>query len=128
MKILNKAQIQAADHYTIANEPISSLDLMERAAEKCFEWIEKSYHKQDFFILICGTGNNGGDGLALARMMYHSGYHIRCFELPLSKESIDYQSNKQRLPLPLCGLETKDDFPEWDKEKTPILIDALLGS
>ena len=128
MKILNKAQIQAADHYTIANEPISSLDLMERAAEKCFEWIEKSYHKQDFFILICGTGNNGGDGLALARMMYHSGYHIRCFELPLSKESIDYQSNKQRLPLPLCVLETKDDFPEWDKEKTPILIDALLGS
>jgi NAD(P)H-hydrate epimerase len=67
MKLLSAAQLQEWDAYTIANTPIASIDLMERAAKACTQWILKQpFLKQPIYI-FCGKGNNGGDGLAIAR-------------------------------------------------------------
>ena len=69
MKILQKSEIKEADRQTILMEPISSLELMERAANACFHWILQHYSTSQKFCLLCGSGNNGGDGLALYRML-----------------------------------------------------------
>ena len=60
MKILQKSQIQEADRQTICLEPIASIELMERAAKACFQWICQHYNIDQKFTLLCGTGNNGG--------------------------------------------------------------------
>ena len=70
MKILTARQIREADVFTMENEPIRSVDLMERAAEALTEWITDHYSPRIRMACICGTGNNGGDGLALARLLH----------------------------------------------------------
>jgi len=72
MKILTSEQIKKADEFTIQNEPIKSIDLMERAAKQCFEWIKNKYSTKKTFAIFCGVGNNGGDGLVIARMLKSS--------------------------------------------------------
>ena len=69
MEILSAEQVRAWDEFTMAHEPILSIDLMERAAAKCFEWLDIHGYAQASFTIFCGKGNNGGDGLALARML-----------------------------------------------------------
>src|SRR5258708_30369259 len=69
MEILSAEQIRAWDEYTKQHEPIASIDLMERAAASCFSWLEKNGYLDRSFSVYCGKGNNGGDGLALARML-----------------------------------------------------------
>ena len=69
MEILSADQIRAWDEYTIQHEPIASVDLMERAAKSCLTWLEKNGYIGRVFAIYCGKGNNGGDGLALARML-----------------------------------------------------------
>ena len=67
MQILAPDQIREWDNYTIAHEPISSINLMERAAGKCVEWLVANRLLNHPFTIFCGKGNNGGDGLAIAR-------------------------------------------------------------
>ncbi len=75
MKILSAQQIREADKYTIEHEPISSLDLMERAAIACFRWIITRFPKKENKILVfAGNGNNGGDGLVIARLLHNTGF------------------------------------------------------
>ncbi|MFM7901205.1 MAG: NAD(P)H-hydrate epimerase, partial [Bacteroidota bacterium] len=76
MKILNAEQNRLMDAYTILNEPISSLDLMERAASKCAHWILQNTPKDLPILIYCGSGNNGGDGLAITRMLLDN--HVNC--------------------------------------------------
>src|ERR1043165_1811228 len=76
MKILSAAQIREWDAATIKREGITSLNLMERAATACVEWIMSKYKEVTPFVVVCGTGNNGGDGLAIARMLIGKGYSV----------------------------------------------------
>ncbi len=69
MKILTGKQIREADQYTIANEPISSIDLMERASLALSGELGKIVDKSMPLLFIVGKGNNGGDGLAMARIL-----------------------------------------------------------
>ena len=69
MKILSVNQIREADKYTIENEPIESVDLMERAATKVFEWLYRRAPRDKTIKIFCGMGNNGGDGLVVARLL-----------------------------------------------------------
>ena len=69
MQIWDTARIREWDRYTISHEPITSLDLMERAATVCFEWLLKHHYSDRPIAVFCGKGNNGGDGLALARLL-----------------------------------------------------------
>ena len=98
MKILNQSQIQEADRQTIRMEPITSIELMERAAKSCFEWICQHYNMDQKLTLLCGTGNNGGDGLALYRMLRQKKYSCKLFEFELGKiPSHDYSRNKSKI-------------------------------
>ena len=73
MKLLSAQQLRAADQFTIANERIASLDLMERAARGCVNWLNLNFPELGAVAVFCGTGNNGGDGLAIARLLYKQG-------------------------------------------------------
>jgi NAD(P)H-hydrate epimerase len=97
MKILSAEQIRKWDEFTILNEPIRSLDLMERAAAKCTAWIEERFQGKVFKI-FCGKGNNGGDGLAIARQL--AAKNIECDVYIIESRSLgtdDFQANLKRL-------------------------------
>ncbi len=129
MKILSAEQIHKWDEYTILNEPVSSLDLMERAAAKCTAWIEERFEKKVFKI-FCGKGNNGGDGLAIARRL--AAKNIVCNVYILESEasgSADFQANLNRLhafPVKIQLIQNTGFLPEI--VNSDVVIDALFGS
>mgnify|MGYP006096531991 FL=1 len=80
MKILSSQDIYNADRATLKNQKITSVELMERAAIKCFEWIiNKFQYSSSKIIIFCGVGNNGGDGLVIARHLIENGYKVICY-------------------------------------------------
>ncbi|PCJ82116.1 MAG: bifunctional ADP-dependent NAD(P)H-hydrate dehydratase/NAD(P)H-hydrate epimerase [Flavobacteriales bacterium] len=132
MKILSSKQIREADAYTIANEPIASIDLMERAATAAYEWMKNSifFNKNRRWVIFCGTGNNGGDGLAIARKLNQDQQKVIVFAVRISeKSSDDFQINENRLKeigLDLKDISSKDDLPEINEND--IVVDAIFGS
>ncbi len=131
MKILPVALIREADRYTIENEPIASIDLMERAAGRCFTWLTLNHRPEYSYYIFCGTGNNGGDGLAIARMALQAGWRVKTFILKLStKGSVDFETNLERLKetgfTSIKDIINKSDFPEIPLDT--VIIDALFGT
>ena len=132
MKILSAAQIRQTDQYTIASEPISSIDLMERAASACTEHILATYGHDRQYIIICGQGNNGGDGLAIARMLSHASCSVEVFILDYALEgSPDFVENLARLQsIPSLFIHHIYDAVDWviERDAKTIIIDAILGT
>ena len=81
MKIFTTRQIKEIDDYTIINEPVSSADLMERAADQLLRWYVRSFDRSRRVIIFVGPGNNGGDGLALARLLSVNRFNTEVFFL-----------------------------------------------
>ncbi len=130
MKILNTEQLRAADRNTIVNEPIKSIDLMERAALNCVQWFH--YNKLDRkkqIHIFCGMGNNGGDGLAIARLLHQDGFLVYTYLVHFSKNmSDDFITNFKRIELENVSpqsIYTQEDFPVLSKDD--IVIDAIFG-
>lgn len=112
-------------------EPIRSLDLMERAAQAFCQDFTKIYSTQRPVHIFCGPGNNGGDGLAVARMLHHQGYKVQVYLCVISPQtSADYQANLKRLPrwnaVAVTSIEADDPLPELPAQA--VVIDALFGS
>lgn len=132
MKILNTTQIRQLDQETIQNEAMSSLDLMERASLTFTKWFTKKFPNVDTHIQIfCGIGNNGGDGLAVARLLCQNAYSVEVIYCKIShKTSEDFAKNLERLPkrqdVTLIELERGANFPNIGKDD--IVIDAIFGS
>lgn len=131
MKILHSAQIRELDAYTIAHEPISSIDLMERAAKKCYEWIRRNMKKNRHVKIFCGMGNNGGDGLVIGRLLAGAGYRVHIFKIMhAARASEDFLINEKRLSgvknLQFDEIHDDDQLPV--PEKDDLVIDAMLGS
>ena len=132
MKIPNIQSARAADAYTIVNEPISSVDLMERAAMQIYFWLMKKLKTKESSIKIfCGMGNNGGDGLVLARLLASQDIYAQVYIVHVSDNfSHDCEVNYERLKaipeIPVYGVFSTDDFPKIDD--SDIVIDALFGS
>lgn len=130
MQIFNSQQIRAWDEYTMAHEPVSSADLMERAALACFKWLLENGFRNRTFSVFCGKGNNGGDGLALARMLAASGLSVTVLILEFGhKGTDDFQLNLARLhetSVVIKFIPAEENIPEIPKND--IVIDALLGS
>src|SRR5690606_569420 len=99
MKIFSAGQIYQADQATIKNQGISSTELMERAAHQVFNWMHLRLQDATVKIhLFCGIGNNGGDGLAVARLLKEHDYNIAVYVVNYSeKRSPDFLINLDRL-------------------------------
>ncbi|MFL5746810.1 MAG: NAD(P)H-hydrate dehydratase [Niastella sp.] len=130
MQIFATEQIRAWDEYTIRHEPIASVDLMERAATACFEWLLQNNYKGRAFTIFCGKGNNGGDGLVIARLLAQSHHTVTVYILEFGhKGTVDFQMNLARLHDTSASIrfvsseETLHGIQAGD-----IVIDALLGS
>jgi hydroxyethylthiazole kinase-like uncharacterized protein yjeF len=130
MKILKADQIRSWDQYTIGHEPITSIDLMERAATKCFEWLDENGFFVHPFAVFCGKGNNGGDGLAIARMLASRGSKVSVYILEFGhKGTDDFQTNLARLhQYPSVDIHFIQDENFHALGKDTIIIDALFGS
>ena len=132
MKIPDIKAARAADAYTIENEPISSVDLMERAATQLYFWLMRNLKSKEVSIKIfCGMGNNGGDGLVLARLLATNDIFAQVYIVHMSESfSHDCEVNYERLKaipeVPMYGIFSKDDFPNISDDD--IIIDAMFGS
>ena len=131
MKILNIEQVRQADQYTIQYEPITSVDLMERAATQVFRWILSRCMEKDSVKIFCGMGNNGGDGLVLARLLFAQGampqvYMVRYAENMSHDCEINYQRLLQETEVQVNDIRSEADFPDFGSNE--IIVDAMFGS
>ena len=131
MKILSIEQTREADRYTIQNEPIASVDLMERAASKVFQWLEFRVEEDETVRVFCGMGNNGGDGLALARMLSEHEitpqvYLVRYTDKMSPDCAANFERLKNKTQVPIHEIRTKKDFPTFTQKE--VFVDALFGS
>src|SRR5688572_28738553 len=98
LKKLTTKQIKALDAYTIKHRPIDSIDLMENACHEIAMWLMERYNSTYKIGIVCGTGNNGGDGLGVARMLNAAGYAVAVWIVKGGvAESADFQVNFSRL-------------------------------
>jgi ADP-dependent NAD(P)H-hydrate dehydratase / NAD(P)H-hydrate epimerase len=121
--------IRKWDEYTIKNEPIASIDLMERAAKACVAWLVEDISKENPIDIVCGNGNNGGDGLAIARLLLFYNYQVRVFIKNDSKKSEDNLTNLQRLKE--CGFTeiiTINENTDIDFQNNSVIIDCIFGT
>lgn len=131
MKILTAEQLSEADKITIQKQNISSEQLMERAAGLVFQEIHKRLDGASIPIKIfCGIGNNGGDGLVIARLLIENGYKVKVYIVNYSdKRTDDFLSNYEQLK------EITNDWPEsiHEEDEFPkispgdFVIDAIFG-
>lgn len=129
VKIFSAEQIKAWDQDTIQHEPIESIQLMERASAKVAAWIKSNFTHQNHFMVFAGNGNNGGDGLAVARMLFEAGYLVRVFMIEQNPLSQNCQVNLNRLKdryIPVSTMQSSEDFPFISAQH--IVIDALFGT
>ncbi|UOQ54480.1 NAD(P)H-hydrate dehydratase [Hymenobacter cellulosivorans] len=129
MRILSAAQTRQADQATIQEEGISSVALMERAATAFTQWLlaRLSPTEAGDTLIFCGPGNNGGDGLVIARQLHLAGFVVQVFGLPADTYSADFETNRQRLPAGLA-LQTLalDALPPIAPGS--LVVDALFGT
>ncbi|MEO5681417.1 MAG: NAD(P)H-hydrate dehydratase [Chitinophagaceae bacterium] len=130
MLILSAKQIHDWDAYTIRNKPISSVDLMETAANRCLQWLQQNGYLQQAFHIFCAKGNNGGDGLAIARLLAGKGIKVCVSIIELGQMgTADFQTNLARLhqtDAVITYIQSAEHFPSIPK--THIIIDALFGT
>lgn len=130
MKLFSVKQLYQADQHTLQQQQISSETLMERAATQLFTWIDANYQNTPVAIqLFCGIGNNGGDGLALARLLHEQGYPLAVYIVSYgATPSGDFRINLERL-------QERGVAPDYITEKsvfpsitsTDVIVDAIFG-
>jgi len=132
MKIFTNAQIHELDQYTIEHEPISSVDLMERAAKAITRTISEQWSNSTPVVVFAGPGNNGGDALAVARMLAESNYNVSAYLFNISSHlSADCATNRQRLrdsKQVKTFIEVTQEFEPPQLEADTLVVDGLFGS
>ena len=126
IKILTSEQVRQADQFTIKNEPIASIDLMERAAESFVNKFLEFFPKKRLVRIFCGSGNNGGDGLAIGRILKSKGWEVFKYVVGDPKKgSEDFKQNLDRSDL-YAIIKGVKDLPQIEDDE--IIIDGLFGS
>ena len=132
MKIYSRAQIYEADQITIQKESIPSINLMERAGGYLYEWVEERLQGSKVPIKVfCGIGNNGGDGMVLARYLAQNGYNVSVFVVNYNAKRVpDFLEAYSRFKEVSTKkwpevLNQESELPEIKPED--IVIDAIFG-
>ena len=131
MKIFTSVQIRELDKYTIENEPIKSIDLMERAAKALTQAIVEDWSTLRRVIVFAGPGNNGGDALAIARMLLDRDYDVTAYLFNITGHlSEDCSTNKKRLleKRSKSLIEVTQEFEPPQLDENTLVIDGLFGS
>jgi len=131
MKLFTCQQIAEMDHLTMKLEPISSIDLMERASGQVADWIIQNIGNDRPFYIFAGPGNNGGDALAVARMLAWCNFRctvfLACFGHELKGDpAINWQRLEEQNKFLLKRIDSEDSIPEIPAET--VVIDGLFGS
>ncbi len=129
MKILSASQIQEVDKFTIKHEPVASIDLMERAAKAFVDLFFEQVSPKNRVAIVCGRGNNGGDGLAIARLLHDRHYAVATYIIQGQKSgSEDFEVNRKRLAKigTIIDIDTEEAIPSFTE--VDIIIDAIFGS
>lgn len=130
MKLLTAQQIHQWDAYTIEKKGISSIDLMEKAAQACTDWLFWQTNRKGTIRIFCGKGNNGGDGLAIGRLFCQRGFQPEIYILESATAGTpDFQTNLQRLHTvtsQIHFIRNESYFPAIHTDD--FVIDALYGS
>lgn len=129
MKIFSAAKLKQADRFTIENEPISSLHLMERAGERLFSAILAQFPDANSFVCVCGAGNNGGDGLVLARLFALANKKVEVFILK-GNYTAEFSTNFHKikdLSIPYTEITEPIQINNITFDKETVIIDALFG-
>ena len=131
MKLFSKEQVYAGDELTAKKQNITSTDLMERAGTQIFNWMHLRMQGAQVPIhVFCGIGNNGGDGLVLARHLITHGYNVNTYIINYSdKRSKDFLINYDRIktvtkdwPVLMTNANNLPDIHPND-----IIVDAVFG-
>lgn len=132
MKVLSATQIREADQYTIQHEPVSSVNLMERASRLCTEWLLRRFDNSVAFLIVCGNGNNGGDGLCMARQLAEAGRRAEVKLIrPAQNDSADFAHNLERLQhtnVPVEEFTASFSLRNDLGAHNIVVIDAVFGS
>lgn len=130
MKIFSAEQIRKCDLDTIQNEPVLSIDLMERAAKSCVDWLLRNTDDDPSFFIFCGNGNNGGDGFAMARMLYQCGFDVNVFiDKDQKKCSKNAEINLNKVKdISGIGVFGFNEVKEFQFGAKSVIIDALFGT
>ena len=131
MKIFTSAQIQELDKYTIDHEPVKSIDLMERAAKALTTAIMQEWTERTPVVVFAGPGNNGGDALAVARMLAAEKFSVSVYLFNIhNKLSENCEINKQRLidgkKAHFTEINLNFDPPELTAGT--LVVDGLFGT
>lgn len=131
MKILTGGQFRELDRYTIEHEPIASIDLMERASCALAAELQSRWDTDTRFFIFAGPGGNGGDGLAVARLMAEAGYDVTAYLFNVTgKLNPDCEANLGRLrqvqSAQLYEVTAEFVFPEL--RAADVAVDALFGT
>src|SRR5574344_96130 len=132
MKIFTSAQIHELDKYTIENEPISSIDLMERSSKAITRAIIDTWNNRTPIVVFAGPGNNGGDALAVARMLAEQEYKVIVYLFNINGHlSEECTANRDRIvdSKKIFGFtEVKQEFDPPKLENGTLVVDGLFGS
>ncbi len=132
MKIFTSSQIKELDRYTIEHEPVKSIDLMERASRAVCSAITERWTADVPVVVFAGPGNNGGDALAVARLLADDGYQVQTFLFNISGQlSTDCAENRRRLSDRkgrALFTEVKQEFDPPRLEEGMLVVDGLFGS
>jgi NAD(P)H-hydrate epimerase len=126
-KILDPQQTQAWDAYTLTHGRMASIDLMERACQAFVDWFVSRWDASWPVLAVCGPGNNGGDGLGIARLLHHWNYRVTVWMVHgPATPSADCAENQKRLPPGVEWVMVSENLPPVPGRT--IIIDALFGS
>jgi NAD(P)H-hydrate epimerase len=133
MKIFNAEQIRALDAYTISQEPIASVDLMERAARVCHGKIIKKIKPSQRVMVLCGPGNNGGDGLVICKYLLQNQFNAFAVLPDLGRERSEdaqyhYLQLLQAYPEKIIEVKDEESLLALFGEENTLVVEALFGS
>lgn len=130
MKIFNRDQIYGADKATTSNQDINSFALMKRAGSRAFKWLQENLPKKQTVHVFCGIGNNGGDGLVIARKLIADGYEVKTYVIAYAEaRSDDFLKAEKKLEkvenAVVATIKENDKLPIIKSDE--VVIDAIFG-